>query len=131
MTRIFRSTLVLGVVIASFWSAAARPAKAQQTEPSKSPAARADTTAAARDSLTIQEVQRAAEQLAIAVEAAVKKTTEDPALKVAALKLAKNAVTAAQVVITQQAETLQAVLDALSREIAQATAKQQAKTKAH
>ena len=77
------------------------------------------------------DVQRAADQLVIAVREAVKKTTEDPAVKVAALKVAKNAVVAAQVVVTQQMDTLQTVLDALAREIAQATEKQQSKSGNH
>jgi len=79
----------------------------------------------------MDDVQRAADQLAIAVQEAVRKATEDPAVKVAALKVAKNAVTAAQVVITQQAETLQTVLDALARQISQATEEQQKKAKSH
>jgi hypothetical protein len=68
-------------------------------------------------------------QLAAAVHEAVRKATEDPAVKVAALKVAKNAVVAAQIAVTQQADALQAVLDALAREIAQASEKQQAKAK--
>jgi len=50
---------------------------------------------------------------------------------VAALKVAKNAVTAAQIVVTQQADVLQTMLDALAREIAIATDKQQARPKNH
>lgn len=130
MMQIVRRTLLSGVVLASIWSAA--EAQAQQKPASKpAPATRADTVALSRDSVTVQDVQKAAEQLAVAVEAAVRKATEDPAVKVAALKVAKNAVTAAQVVITQQVTTLQAVLDALAREIAQATEKQQTKAKSH
>jgi hypothetical protein len=81
--------------------------------------------------VTIADVQRAADQLAIAVQEAVRKATEDPALKVAVLKVAKNAVQAAQVVVTQQAETLQSVLDSLAKEIAMAAEKQQSKPKSH
>ena len=76
-------------------------------------------------------MEKAAAQLAVAVQEAVRKATEDPAVKVAALKVAKNAVTAAQVVVTQQAETLQTVLDALAKEIAAATEKQQTRGKSH
>lgn len=108
-----------------------RSAGAAEARSKPAPAARADSVALSRDSVTVQDVQKAAEQLAVAVEAAVRKATEDPAVKVAALKVAKNAVTAAQVVITQQVTTLQAVLDALAREIAQATEKQQTKAKSH
>jgi hypothetical protein len=133
MTRFNRSTLFSAVVIASIWTFAAQPATAQQPAPPKSPTAevKPGTKAGAADSVSIQDVQKAAEQLAAAVQEAVRKATEDPAVKVAALSVAKNAVTAAQVVITQQAETLQTVLDALAKEIAQATARQQSKTGNH
>jgi len=83
------------------------------------------------DSVTIADVQKAADQLAIAVQEAVRKATEDPALKVAVLKVAKNAVQAAQIAVTQQAETLQTVLDSLAKEIAMAADKQQSKAKSH
>ena len=127
MTRTLRFNLFIGIVIASVWTATAPPARGQDASTTAAPAAKAP----ARDSVSIQDVQKAAEQLADAVQAAVRKATEDPAVKVAALKVAKNAVTAAQVVITQQAETLQSVLDGLAREIAIASEKQRAKTKIH
>lgn len=128
-----RVTLLSAVIIASIWTLAAPAAQAQQAAPPKSPTAevRSDAKARAADSVSVEDVQKAAAQLAIAVQEAVRKATEDPAVKVAALNVAKNAVTAAQVVITQQAETLQTVLDALAKEIAQATAKQQSKTRNH
>jgi hypothetical protein len=110
--------LLVGIVIASIWTASASNAAAQDKAP-------------ARDSVSVQDVQKAAEQLADAVEAAVRKATEDPAVKLAALKVAKNAVVAAQVVVTQQADMLQAMLDALAREIAMAAEKQQSKPKVH
>ena len=115
------------VVIASIWGATASTALAQDKSAPRS----SDKTVVVSDSVSVEDVQKAAQQLADAVEAAVRKATEDPAVKVAALKVAKNAVTAAQVAITQQTQTLQAVLDALSREIAMATDKQQSKSKTH
>lgn len=130
MTRFSRLSLLAAVVVASIWTSQA--AQAQQPSHAKQqPAAKADSTLTASDSVSVADVQKAAEQLAIAVQEAVRKATEDPAVKVAALKVAKNAVTAAQVVVTQQAETLQSVLDALAKEIAQATEKQQSKPKSH
>ncbi|MGI9042904.1 MAG: hypothetical protein ACR2GK_02130 [Gemmatimonadaceae bacterium] len=119
MTRFLRFNLFAAIVLASIWTATASSAKAQGT-PAKS---------AERDSVSVQDIERAAEQLAEAVQAAVRKATEDPAVKVAALKVAKNAVSAAQITITQQANTLEKVLDALAREIALATEKQQDKAK--
>jgi hypothetical protein len=122
--------LFVAIIIASIWTGSASVASAQQTtEKPKRSAAKADVIAAG-DSVSIADVQRAAEQLAAAVQAAVKKATEDPALKVAALKVATNAVNAAQVVVTQQAATLQTVLDSLAKEIAVATEKQ-TKAKTH
>lgn len=125
MTRTLRFNFFTGVVIASIWTATVPTTRAQDAPTTPRTAAKA----ADRDSVSIQEVQKAAEQLADAVQAAVRKATEDPAVKVAALKVARNAVMAAQVVITQQAETLQTVLDALAREIAMATERQQAKAR--
>ena len=129
MTRLVRFTLFAFVVVASIWTA--KPAKAQDTSKSKTPPTVKVDGVVVSDSVTIADVQKAAEQLAIAVHEAVRKATEDPAVKLAALKVAKNAVNAAQVVVTQQAETLQTVLDALAREIAQATDKQSSKAKHH
>ena len=88
-------------------------------------------TTTTNDSVSTADIERAAQQLAIAVQAAVKKATEDPAVKLAALKVATNAVNTAQVVITQQAATLQAMLDTLASELAMATDKQASKQKTH
>lgn len=131
MTRIRRYSFFVAVVIASIWTFGAAKAHAQDTSKSKAPTTKTEISSAQRDSVSLDDVQKAADQLAIAVQEAVRKATEDPAVKVAALKVAKNAVTAAQVVITQQAATLQTVLDALATEIAQATEKQQRKVKTH
>lgn len=114
------------VVTASF---VPRPALAQQV-PASPYVVLQDTTISARDSASVADVRRAAEQLAVAVQEAVRKATESPELKVAALKLATNAVKAAQVVVTQQAATLQTVLEALAREVA-AVSTQPSKPKAH
>ena len=123
MNRFSRWTFFAFVVVASIWSA--KPARAQDTSKNKTPAI------SASDSVTIADVQKAADDLVLAVQTAVRKATEDPAVRVAALKVAKNAVTTAQVVVTQQAETLQTVLDALAKQIAIATEKQQSKVKDH
>jgi uncharacterized protein YukE len=52
-------------------------------------------------------------------------------VKVAALQVARNAITTAQIVISQQAETLQSVLDSLAKEIAQAGERKQPKSGNH
>jgi hypothetical protein len=123
MNRLNRLVLFSLVVVASIWTA--RSASAQDQSKAKSPA----VSPSVSDSVTLADVQKAADQLAMAVQEAVRKATEDPAVKVAALKVAKNAVTAVQIVVTQQAETLQAMLDALARELAMATEKQQSRSK--
>src|SRR5215208_5190062 len=110
MTRTTRWALFAFVVIASIWTA--KPVKAQDASKNKTPSSvKREPVITSSDSVTIADVQKAADQLAIAVQEAVRKATEDPALKVAVLKVAKNAVSAAQIVVTQQAETLQTVLD--------------------
>lgn len=131
MTRFNRLTLFAAVVLASIWTA--HPSRIQAQDTSKSKTSKSEVITISRDSVNVSmdDVQRAADQLAIAVQEAVRKATEDPAVKVAALKVARNAVTAAQVVITQQAETIQTVLDALAKQISQATDEQQKKAKSH
>ena len=129
MTRLTRLAFFSFVVVASIWTA--KPAKAQDQPKSKpAPSSKVDASSIA-DSVTLRDVQRAADELAIAVQEAVRKATEDPAVKVAALKVAKNAVSAAQIVVAQQAETLEKVLNTLAREIAQASEKQTSKSKHH
>ena len=134
MNKFNRFFLFSAIVIASIWTSG-ETASAQQTsepsKPAKKESTKIEVVISDRDSATIADVQKAADQLAIAVQEAVRKATEDPALKVAVLKVAKNAVVAAQVAITQQAETLQTVLESLAREIALATEKQQSKSKSH
>ena len=134
MTRFTRLALFSFVVVASIWTAkpacAQDQSKSKPAPPSKVESSKAEASAIA-DSVTLADVQRAADQLAIAVQEAVRKATEDPAVKLAALKVAKNAVSAAQIVVTQQADTLERVLDALAREIAQASEKQSSKSKHH
>ncbi|MEO7368426.1 MAG: hypothetical protein ABIZ36_10735 [Gemmatimonadaceae bacterium] len=134
MIRKFLNRLLVGIIVASIWAGAPTTAQAQKSADKatdkSTTVSKTDPVVASGDSVSIADVERAAEDLAMAVQAAVKKATEDPAFKVAALKVATNAVNAAQVVVTQQAATLQAVLDSLAKEIAMATAKQ-TKAKSH
>ncbi len=88
------------------------------------------TTLEGRDSVTIADVQRAADELGRTVQAAVKRVSEDPELRVAALTVATNAVNAARLVVDQQAATLQSTLEMLAKQIAAVSA-QQSKTKTH
>ncbi len=122
MISSIRRILFAGIIIASLVTASGSVARAQDTAAKPS----ADSI-----SVSVADIEKAAEQLAIAVELAVKKAADDPAVKVAALKVARNAVNAAQIAVTSQANVLQAALDALAREIALATEKQQGKARAH
>ena len=88
------------------------------------------TTLEARDSVTIADVQRAADELARTVQAAVKRVSEDPELKLAALTVATNAVNAARLVVEQQSATLQSTLEMLAKQIAVISEKQ-SRTKTH
>lgn len=127
MTALKRLVFFSFIIVASIWTA--RAAEAQTQPKPKTPAERVQSQSAS-DSVTLADVQKAADELAMAVQEVVRKATEDPAMKVAALKVAKSAVTAAQVAVTQQAETLQAMLDALARELAVASEKQ-SKSRSH
>lgn len=120
------------ITIALVFAAAGSTARAQSPSTVKPPATPDKTRSIdPRDSVSIADVQRAADDLVIAVQQAVKKVTENPELKVAALKLATSSVNAAQIVVAQQAATLQATLELLAREVAAATATQQSKIKSH
>ncbi|HEX6575754.1 MAG TPA: hypothetical protein VF042_12370 [Gemmatimonadaceae bacterium] len=125
MIRLNRVALFLFVVVASIW--APRPLLAQDASKPKS----AHIEISSSDSASIAEIQKAADDLAKAVQEAVRKITEDPAVKVAALKVAKSAVTTAQVTITEQADSLSKILDQLARDIAKATDTQSSKSKDH
>ncbi len=131
-----RSTLIILAVLVGAGSSVARaqsPSEPQASVRKTQEPATVQKSAAVDpgDSVTIADVQRAADNLAIAVRDVVRKVTESPELKVAALKLAASSVTAAQVIVTQQAATLQATLDALARDVAAVTAQQQSKLKTH
>lgn len=117
--------------MALVFAAAGSAARAQSPSSVKPSAPEKTRSIDPRDSVSIADVQRAADDLVIAVQQAVKKVTENPELKVAALKLATSSVNAAQVVVAQQAATLQATLELLAREVAAATATQQSKIKTH
>ncbi len=120
---------IIPIILAAL-IAGAGTAKAQSA--SKQPAVSKSASIDKSDSVSLADVQRAADELARTVQAAVKKIKEDPELKVAALRLAKESVNATQTIVATQAETLQSLLDSLSKEIATATITiQQTKPKTH
>jgi hypothetical protein len=127
-----RSAYILIVLLlAGAGSVARAQATSQPQQPSLTPAQK-NAAIDPRDSVTIADVQRAAGELARTVQEAVKRVSENPELKVAALNLAKESVNAAQVILSQQAATLQSVLESLARDVAAASVSiQQSKPKTH
>jgi hypothetical protein len=123
MSRI--SLIVLALILTGGRLAAQSPS----TSPPQSTSKTASVPTKA-DSINAAEIQRAADELVFAVQDAVRKVKDNPELKVATLKLATASVTAAQVIITREATTLQQILEGLSTEVAAATADQSRK-KAH
>jgi uncharacterized protein YpmS len=116
------------ILLAILFVGAGSIARAQAVTPTPQKTSKIDP----KDSVTLADVQRAADELARTVQVAVKQITEDPKLKVAALRLATQSVNAAQVIVTQQAQTLQSVLEDLAKEVAAATVSiQQTKPKTH
>jgi isopentenyl phosphate kinase len=123
-----RSAFILFAVIFAGAGSVAHAQATSQTRTTTAKSAAIDP----RDSVTIADVQRAADELARTVQEVVKKVTESPELKVAALNLAKESVNAAQVIVAQQAETLQSVLESLAKQVSAATVTiQQSKPKTH
>ena len=123
---------IAAILFAANVAGAASVAHAQSASQPPVPSQK-KTTLDPADSVTIADVQRAADELARTVEAVAKKVAHDPKIKVAALKLATQSVNAAQIIVEQQAETLQSLLDTLAREMAAATIsiEQKNKTKSH
>jgi hypothetical protein len=121
MSRIF--LIVLALILTSARLTAQSSSTPQSTSKTSSVPTKADSVNAA-------EIQRAADELVLAVQDAVRKVKDNPELKVATLKLAAASVTAAQVIITREATTLQQILEGLAKEVAAATA-DQGRKKAH
>jgi len=122
MSRIF--LVVLAVILTGGRLTAQTPSPS----PSKS-TAQQSTAPTKADSVNAAEIQRAADDLVLAVQDAVRKIKDNPQLKVATLKLAATAVTAAQVIVTREAITLQQVLDSLAKDVAAATTEPSRKKK--
>lgn len=123
MSRIF--PIVLALILTDSRLAAQSPSTS--TPQSTTKTSSAPTKA---DSVNAAEIQRAADELVLAVQDAVRKVKDNPELKVATLKLAAASVAAAQVIITREATTLQQILEGLAKEVAAATA-DQGRKKAH
>jgi hypothetical protein len=84
---------IAAILFAANVAGAASVAHAQSASQPPVPSQK-KTTLDPADSVTIADVQRAADELARTVEAVAKKVAQDPKIKVAALKLATQSVNA-------------------------------------
>ncbi len=78
----------------------------------------------------LREVERAATELAKAVEQTVRETANDPQLRITALKLAAGTLAVAQQALIQNADTLERMLAEASRQMAMAQAALEARVEA-
>ncbi len=113
-----RTSLILAVTALVGLSATARA-----QSPLVNPQA-ADTTSATRAQPTpeqaLDNLQKAAEDLSKAVEAAAAKVVNNPEIQVAALQVAAGAVSLAQQSLADQLKLIEAALNAAARQIAAA-----------
>lgn len=111
--------------------AAARPATAQSAAPATCDSVSADCVklSAAADS-ALREVERAATELAKAVEQTVRQTANNPELRLSAMKLAAGALAVAQQALVQNAHTMEKMLAEAARQIASAQAALEARSEA-
>ena len=84
---------------------------------------------AAADS-AVRELERAATELAKAVEQTVRQTANNPELRLQAMKLAAGALAVAQQTLVQNADMLERMLAEAARQIASAQAALEARTEA-
>jgi len=113
--------------------ASARPAAAQapasQSAACDSLPAQCAKLSASADS-ALRDLERAAAELARAVEQTVRQTANNPELRITAMKLAAGALAVAQQMLVQNADTLERLLAEASRQIASAQAALEARSEA-
>ena len=114
-------------------AAGARSADAQSAPPARTacdsvPADCVKLSAAADSAL--RELERAATELAKAVEQTVRQTANDPQVRITAMKLAAGALAVAQQTLIQNADTLERMLAEAARQIASAQAALEARAEA-
>lgn len=105
--------------------AGARPVDAQATSSTRVACDSVSTDcvklSAAADS-ALRDVERAATELAKAVEQTVRQTANDPQLRISAMKVAAGALAVAQQTLVQNTHTLERMLADAARQIASAQA---------
>jgi hypothetical protein len=101
---------------------AALPLAAQQPVRHDSTTAQVSPAASRSDSVTVaaSELEQALTQLAVSVQAMATRIATDPALRLAAIKMASSLVSTAQQVVTDDTASLQAALKVAADKIAAA-----------
>ena len=115
---------------------ASAPSAEAQSTPTPTPRTACDSVpadcvrlSAAADS-AVRELERAATELAKAVEQTIRQTANNPELRLQAMKLAAGALAVAQQTLVQNADMLERMLAEAARQIASAQAALEARTEA-
>ena len=126
-------TILLLSAAAVLSAAGARPADAQSAPAERtvcdSVATECIKLSAAADS-AVRELERAATELAKAVEQTVRQTANDPQLRITAMKLAAGALAVAQQTLIQNADAMERMLAEAARQMASAQAALEARAEA-
>lgn len=136
VTAMKKSLLVATAIVLSL--ASSRSVAAQSTVAESAPPARAACDSVQADCIklsaaadsALREVERAAIELAKAVEHTVRQTANDPALRLSAMKLAAGALAVAHQALVQNAVTMEKMLAEAARQIASAQAALEARAEA-
>ena len=126
-------TILLLSAAAVLSAAGARPADAQSAPAERTVCDSVSTEciklSAAADS-AVRELERAATELAKAVEQTVRQTANDPQLRITAMKLAAGALAVAQQTLIQNADAMERMLAEAARQMASAQAALEARAEA-
>lgn len=128
MKPILLLSTVIILSLAGTRSVEAQSAPAQSTACDSLPAECIRLSASADSAL--RELERAAAELARAVEQTVRQTANDPQLRITAMKLAAGALAVAQQTLIQNADALERMLAEASRQMASAQAALEARSEA-
>lgn len=128
MKPILLLATAIAVTFASVPSAGAQSSPTSRTACDSVPADCVRLSASADSAL--RELERAASELARAVEQTVRQTANNPELRVQAMKLAAGALAVAQQTLVRNADLLERMLAEASRQIALAQAALEARTEA-
>jgi len=128
MPEILLFSVALALTLAGARPAEAQTPAAQRTACDSVPAECTRLSASADSAL--RDLERAASELAKAVEQTVRQTANNPELRLTAMKLAAGALAVAQQTLIQNADVLDRLLADAARQIASATAALEARAAA-